>query len=73
MAVEPSFKDGDGDDTVIEELPITVFVRHGEVFQVQYNNQEVRAVVCDYDVDFPCVANNLNKDDNGEYYKEIIV
>lgn len=70
----PIIKDGDGDDgNVVQELPITVFVRDGEVFEVQYNNQTVRALVCDYDVEFPCVANNLQKDADGEFYLEIIV
>jgi hypothetical protein len=70
----PITKDGDGDgDDTLDELPITVFIRNGSVTEVQYNNVPVRALVCDYDVEFPCVAHGLNKDADGEYYMEIIV
>lgn len=52
---------------------IEVVVENGEVVQVLYKGEEVRAVVRDYDVDFPCVAHSIQKDEEGKFYMEIIV
>lgn len=63
------------DDIEEDELgiDIDVFVKDGEVFEVHYKGQPIRARVNDYDVEFPCVANGLRKDEDGEMYLEIIV
>lgn len=55
------------------DIDIDVFVKDGEVFEVQVKGTPVRARVNDYDVEFPCVANGLHKDEDGEFYLEIIV
>lgn len=62
----PSLEDELGIDIVIQ-------VEDGEVIGVTYRGKEVRAMVMDYDVDFPCVATGLAKDDEGNYYKQIVV
>lgn len=54
-------------------IDIDIFLRDGEVFEVHQNGKVVRARVLDYDVDFPCIAHSLNKDEDGEFYMEIIV
>lgn len=64
------------DDDIEEDelgVEIDIFVKEGEVFQVQQRGVEVRARVLDYDVDFPCIAHSLKKDADGEFYMEIIV
>lgn len=54
-------------------LDIEVVISEGEVTAVYYKGEPVRALVRDYDVAFPCVAHNLAKDDEGNFYMEIIV
>ena len=54
-------------------IDIDVFVKDGEVFEVQYKGETVRARVNDYDVEFPCIAHGLKTDTDGEIYMEIIV
>ena len=63
------------DDTIEDELDIDidVFVKDGEVFEVQRNGVTIRARVNDYDVEFPCAAHSLKKDADGDFYTETIV
>jgi len=56
-----------------EEPEIEVVVQYGEVTQVFYQGKEVRALVRDYDVEFPCIAHGLKKDTDGDFYMEIVV
>lgn len=68
-------------DEIIEEetteerlkLDIEVIVQEGEVTEVIYKGQNVHALVRDYDVEFPCAANNIGQDEDGDYYMEIII
>ena len=55
------------------EIGIEVFVHDGCVTEVRLNGEQVRAIVNDYDIDFPCVANNVRKDEDGVFYMEQIV
>ena len=63
------------EDFIEDELgiDIEVIVDEGEVTQVFYKGKDARAVVRDYDVEFPCVAHSLKKDDEGNFYTETIV
>lgn len=54
-------------------IPIEVFVKEGTVLEVRYNGEQVRAIVNDYDIEFPCVANNIRRDADGELYMEQLV
>lgn len=54
-------------------IDIEVVISEGEVVTVFYKGQEARAIVRDYDVEFPCVANNIACDSEGNYYMEFIV
>lgn len=57
----------------ILDIGIEVFVKDGCVFEVRMNGEPVRAIVNDYDIDFPCVANNVRRDADGELYMEQLV
>lgn len=73
---EPVIKDGDGEGPPPVEpadLPIVIFVKDGMVTEVQLNGLETRALVVDYDVQFPCPATNLKMDADGNYYFELVV
>jgi len=59
---------------VLEITPdIEIIIQDGEVTQVFFKDVEVRALVRNYDVEFPCVAHGLGQDEDGDYYMETIV
>lgn len=55
------------------ELDIVVTVQDGEVISVTWRGHETRALVRDYDVTFPCVAADLGMDEDGQYFRQLIV
>jgi hypothetical protein len=67
MAVD---EDSAGD---VLNISIEVFVKDGCVIEVRQDGKQIRAIVNDYDIDFPCVANNVRKDEDGEFYMEQLV
>lgn len=54
-------------------IDIEVFIKDGECFQVNYRGVEVHAKVHDYDVEFPCTAAKLSKDEDGDYFSTTII
>jgi len=64
----------DEDLTPAEKIPIYVVVEDGVVTAVFNGDVQVRAVVQDYDVEFPYEpANALLQDEEGKYYIEKVV
>lgn len=54
-------------------ISIEVFVKDGCVTEVRVDGNQARAIVNDYDIEFPCVANNVRRDEDGELYMEQLV
>lgn len=67
MAVD---EDSAGD---VLDISIEVFVKDGCVIEVRQDGKQIRAIVNDYDIDFPCVANMVRRDEDGELYMEQLV
>lgn len=54
-------------------IDIEVCVVDGVVTNVRYKGEDARARVYDFDVQFPCVAAGLQRNEDGEFYTETVV
>lgn len=61
------------DSPEVDEISIEVYVQDGTISAVTMNGAQVRAMVLNFDVEFPCPAINLERTEDGTYYQRFVV
>jgi hypothetical protein len=69
---EPLFGDGDT-EAKAEDPEIIIVVEGGNVTSFTIDGEATRAIVHDYDVQFPVDKNTVEQDEEGRYYVPRIV